>query len=68
MKKNNMKMEGNRRNALLLVVLAVCLPFSLLAQGTSVKTELPKGWHLLDKEKDGFYGISVNKARTISPN
>jgi len=32
------------------------------AQGTSVKTELPKGWHLLDKEKDGFYGVSVNKA------
>jgi subtilisin family serine protease len=31
------------------------------AQGTSVK-ELPKGWHLLDKEKDGFYGISINKA------
>src|SRR5580704_9715523 len=34
----------------------------IFAQGTSVKTELPKGWHLLDKEKDGYYGISVNKA------
>lgn len=34
----------------------------MLAQGTSAKTELPKGWHLLDHEKDGFYGISVNKA------
>lgn len=31
------------------------------AQGNSVK-ELPKGWHLLDKEKDGFYGISMEKA------
>lgn len=31
------------------------------AQGTSVQ-ELPKGWHLLDKEKDGFYGISLEKA------
>ncbi len=31
------------------------------AQGTSVK-ELPKGWHLLDKDKDGFYGISLQKA------
>ncbi len=31
------------------------------AQGTSAK-ELPKGWHLLDKEKDGFYGISLEKA------
>jgi len=34
----------------------------MFAQGTSVKTELPKGWHLLDKAQDGFYGISVNKA------
>jgi len=24
--------------------------------------ELPKGWHLLDKAKDGYYGISVDKA------
>ncbi|MDX1935488.1 MAG: S8 family peptidase [Flavihumibacter sp.] len=34
------------------------------AQGTSVKptTPLPKGWHLLDKEKDGVYGISLDKA------
>ncbi|MEJ7738190.1 MAG: S8 family peptidase [Chitinophagaceae bacterium] len=31
------------------------------AQGTSVK-ELPKGWHLMDKDKDGFYGISLEKA------
>lgn len=31
------------------------------AQGNSVK-ELPKGWHLMDKEKDGFYGISMEKA------
>ncbi|GGA83172.1 S8 family peptidase [Puia dinghuensis] len=34
----------------------------MFAQGTSVKAELPKGWHLLDKEKDGYYGISVSKA------
>ena len=34
----------------------------MFAQGTSAKTELPKGWHLMDKEKDGFYGVSVNKA------
>jgi subtilisin family serine protease len=38
------------------------LPFTIFAQGTSAKTELPKGWHLLDKDKDGFYGISLNKA------
>jgi cell wall-associated protease len=34
-----------------------------VAQGTSVKsTELPKGWHMLDKAKDGFYGVSVQQA------
>ena len=38
------------------------LPFLLSAQGNSAKTELPKGWHLLDKDQDGFYGVSVNKA------
>ena len=26
------------------------------------KTELPKGWHLQDKEKDGFQGISIEQA------
>lgn len=24
--------------------------------------EIPKGWHLLDKAKDGYYGISIDKA------
>ncbi|HEU4609668.1 MAG TPA: peptidase S8, partial [Chitinophagaceae bacterium] len=24
--------------------------------------DVPKGWHLLDKAKDGYYGISLNKA------
>jgi subtilisin family serine protease len=40
------------------------LSFSSLsfAQGTNSKTELVKGWHLLDKEKDGVYGISLDKA------
>ena len=31
------------------------------AQGTSVK-ELPKGWQLLDKETDGYYGLSMKNA------
>ncbi len=29
---------------------------------TSVKEDVPKGWHLLDKTKDGYYGISLNQA------
>jgi subtilisin family serine protease len=32
-------------------------------QDKSIKTgDVPKGWHLLDKTKDGYYGISINKA------
>ena len=31
------------------------------AQGTSYKS-IPKGWHLMDKDKDGYYGISLDKA------
>jgi cell wall-associated protease len=46
----------------MLVVLIGCLPLTIFAQGTSAKKELPKGWHLLDKEQDGYYGISLNKA------
>ncbi|HLZ87467.1 MAG TPA: S8 family peptidase [Puia sp.] len=49
-------------NGWLLGILLGCSPFTMFAQGTSVKSELPKGWHLLDKERDGYYGISVNKA------
>lgn len=29
---------------------------------TSARKELPKGWHLTDKSKDGFYGISLAQA------
>ncbi|HXB34334.1 MAG TPA: S8 family serine peptidase, partial [Puia sp.] len=46
----------------MLVILIGCLPLTIFAQGTSAKKELPKGWHLLDKEQDGYYGISLNKA------
>src|SRR5581483_3382334 len=32
-------------------------------QDKGIKTgDVPKGWHLLDKTKDGYYGISINKA------
>lgn len=46
----------------MLLILIACLPITMFAQGTSAKKELPKGWHLLDKDQDGFYGISLNKA------
>ena len=45
------------------LAMSVCiLTTESMAQGTSVKEkELPKGWHLLDKETDGVYGISLQK-------
>ncbi|MBC8035274.1 MAG: S8 family peptidase [Chitinophagaceae bacterium] len=47
---------------LLVTGIAFCLYASAsFAQGTNAKT-LPQGWHLLDKEKDGVYGISLQKA------
>lgn len=46
----------------MLLILIGCLPITMFAQGTAAKKELPKGWHLLDKDQDGFYGISLNKA------
>src|SRR5882757_10693765 len=44
------------------IILLAASPLVMVAQGNSAKTELPKGWHLLDKDQDGFYGVSVNKA------
>lgn len=44
------------------IVIIVLVSFTANAQGTSVKKDLPKNWYLLDKQDDGFYGISLNKA------
>src|SRR3984957_17449550 len=49
-------------NLWLSLILLVTFNLSMNAQGNSVITELPKGWHLLDKDQDGFYGVSANKA------
>ncbi|MGZ8557515.1 MAG: S8 family peptidase [Chitinophagaceae bacterium] len=34
------------------------MSLTILAQ----KKEVPKGWHLLDKKENGYYGISIDKA------
>src|SRR5579871_6869908 len=46
----------------LLVIFMLALSPSIFAQGTSAKQELPNNSYLLDKQQDGFYGISLNKA------
>ncbi|HEX4375476.1 MAG TPA: S8 family peptidase [Puia sp.] len=44
------------------IVLLFAIELSLFAQGTSAKQDLPNGWHLMDKQQDGYYGISLGKA------
>ncbi|MBL0146300.1 MAG: S8 family peptidase [Chitinophagaceae bacterium] len=36
--------------------------FSAAAFAQTSKKETPKGWHLMDKEKTGYYGVSADKA------
>ena len=43
-----------------LLVLGSALTFGVHAQ--NMEPEAPKGWHTLDKSKDGVYGISLEKA------
>src|SRR5688572_20081908 len=40
-----------------LIACSSVLSLSLFAQN-----DVPKGWHMLDKTKDGFSGISIDKA------
>jgi subtilisin family serine protease len=41
-----------------LLIISELIFVSLFAQ----KDEVPKGWHLLDKQTSGFYGLSIDKA------
>jgi cell wall-associated protease len=36
--------------------------FFMAHSSTFAQSEVPKGWHLLDLSKDGFYGISLQQA------
>jgi cell wall-associated protease len=51
-----------RLKLLVCTILMLVFNLSLFAQGTSAKQDLPNGWHLMDKQQDGYYGISLNKA------
>lgn len=55
-----MKSRLKRLLCPLILILISCQ--NIFSQGNAVKTELPKGWHLMDKEQDGFEGVSLNKA------
>ena len=36
--------------------------FGTYAQTAAAKETVPQGWHMLDKQNDGYYGIGVEKA------
>ena len=42
------------------LLIAALSAFSLI--GYSQKDDVPKGWHMLDKTKDGYQGISIGQA------
>jgi cell wall-associated protease len=57
-----MNMKSRLKWLLCPVILLLISYQNIFPQGNAAKTELPKGWHLMDKEQDGFEGISLNKA------
>ncbi len=50
-----MMINNIKKSVLTSLTIGICL-------GVSAQKEVPKGWHLKDKTKDGFYGISLDKA------
>jgi len=54
-------MSNVRNRSFLMMLVVVFVNSSVFAQ-TSVKEDVPKGWHLMDKQTSGYYGISLDKA------
>jgi cell wall-associated protease len=52
----------NFNKQILVAVAAITLSSGSLFAQTSVKDDQLKGWHLKDKNNDGFYGISLEQA------
>ena len=52
---------NNLFKRIMLLLMSGMFASTILAQ-TSAKEDIPKGWHLLDKQNNGFYGISLDKA------
>src|SRR5690349_24068424 len=48
-------------NRFFLLLIAALIFANGFAQ-TSVKTDVPRGWHLLSKQTSGYYGIGLDKA------
>lgn len=44
------------------MLMAVIAGLSIMATAQTSKEDVPHGWHLKDRQKDGYYGISLDKA------
>jgi len=44
------------------VLVTLSIGFALASYAQTSAEDVPKGWHLKDQAKDGFYGISLDKA------
>lgn len=53
-------MSNSFKRFFLLTISCGLISVGLWAQA-SVE-DVPKGWHLKDKQQDGYYGISINQA------
>ena len=54
-------MINSSKKIFVFLIFGCIISFGLVAQ-TSAKEDVPKGWHLKDKQTDGYYGISLDKA------
>src|SRR4051812_37499296 len=59
--KSNNSMK-NLVSRLIVMLVAVFLSSSVIAQTSFKKNPVPHGWHLMDKQTDGYYGINLNRA------
>ncbi len=50
-----------RKLHLFALVCIVLVANSITSYSQTAVKEVPKGWHMLDKQKDGFYGIGIEK-------
>src|SRR6185295_15855438 len=46
------------KQKMIMIAIAVSVNLSLWSQ----TPEAPKGWHLMDQQKEGYYGINLDKA------
>ncbi|RYY29571.1 MAG: peptidase S8 [Sphingobacteriaceae bacterium] len=55
-------MNINLKTTAVLAIVLFASHAASVAQQMPAKTDLPKNWHTLDLQKDGYFGVSLNQA------